>query len=163
MTNGMKTAIVAGFVGAYGLGVWTGPHVRDIDTSAQTEEVAVNAAPEPAAAPVVRTTERREAPAPVVSLEASAEPVQKHVKPLLTWGSDPKKAAEGFTSAEQFVTVAHAAKNTKVPFMLLKHRVLNEGQSLESAIRTSKPELDASLEADRARLDARAELSRIGN
>jgi hypothetical protein len=161
MTNGMKTAIVAGVVAAYGLGVWTAPQVRDISTDVPVNEVVVDATPDRTPAPVVRTRTPAVAPETVSTLEASAESVQKHVKPLLTWGSDPKKAAEGFTSAEQFVTLAHAAKNTAVPFMLLKHRVLNEGQSLEAAIRTSKPELDASLEADRARLDARAELSRM--
>lgn len=45
--------------------------------------------------------------------------------------------------------------------MLLKHRVLNEKQSLASAIRASKPELDATLEADRATLEARANLARL--
>ena len=67
-------------------------------------------------------------------------------------------AVEGFTSAEQFATLAHAARNTQVPFILLKHRVLTEGQSLEDAIRASKPDIDARTEALRARGEARADI-----
>lgn len=165
MTLSTKTAITAGLIGAFGLGVWTAPHVRNIDMDPPVEQVEMS---EPVVetrtvreAPVVVTRVRSEAYAPVVRLEASAAPVQKHVKPLLTWGTDTQKAADGFTSAEQFVTVAYAAKNTQVPFILLKHRVLNEKKSLEAAIRTSKPDIDAALEADRARLEARADLARM--
>lgn len=165
MTLSTKTAITAGLIGAFGLGVWTAPHVRDIDVNPPVEQVEMS---EPAAAtraartaPVEVAYDRTDAYAPTVKMEASAAPVQKHVKPLLTWGTDINKAAAGFTSAEEFVTVAHAAKNTQVPFILLKHRVLNEKKSLEAAIRASKPDIDAALEADRARLDARADLSRM--
>jgi hypothetical protein len=167
MTSSANTAIAAGFIGAFGLGVWTAPHVRNIDMDVNPPVEQVEMA-EPVAeprtvrdTPVVVVRDRSESYAPVVVLEASAAPVQKHVKPLLTWGTDTQKAAEGFTSAEEFVTVAHAAKNTQVPFILLKHRVLNEKKSLEAAIRASKPELDAALEADRARLEARADLARM--
>lgn len=166
MTFSTKTAITAGLIGAFGLGVWTAPHVRNMDINPPVAQVETT---EPVAevrtarrTPTVVTRDRTEAYAPLVMLEASAAPVQKHVKPLLSWGTDTQKAAEGFTSAEEFVAVAHAAKNTQVPFILLKHRVLNEKQSLEAAIRASKPDIDAALEADRARLDARADLSRMG-
>lgn len=170
MTRSAKTAITAGLIGAFGLGVWTAPHVRNIDLKPEVEQVEmVEPAPEPVEdvraprrAPVTVARDRTETYAPAVVLEASAAPVQKHVRPLLTWGTDTRKAAEGFTSAEEFVTVAHAAKNTQVPFILLKHRVLNEKKSLEAAIRASKPDIDANLEADRARLEARADLARMG-
>ena len=56
------------------------------------------------------------------------------------------------------MTVAHAARNTKVPFMVLKHRVLNEGQSLADAIHEFKPALDAKAEVQRARVAARTDL-----
>ena len=69
------------------------------------------------------------------------------MKPVLARGTKLPLAVEGFTSAEQFATLAHAARNTQVPFILLKHRVLTEGQSLEDAIRASKPDLDARTEA----------------
>ena len=49
------------------------------------------------------------------------------VKAVLNPGAKPEIAAADFANAEQFMTVAHAARNTQVPFMVLKHRVLNEG------------------------------------
>ena len=61
-------------------------------------------------------------------------------------------------SAEQFATLAHAARNTQVPFILLKYRVLNEGQSLENAILASKPDVDAHAEVIRARAEAKEDL-----
>ena len=60
--------------------------------------------------------------------------------------------------AEQFATLAHAARNTQVPFILLKHRVLTEGQTLEEAIRASKPDIDAHVEALKAKGMARADI-----
>jgi hypothetical protein len=70
-------------------------------------------------------------------------------------------AAEGFESAEQFATVAHAARNTDVPFMVLKHRVLNEGRTLADAIHEAKPDLDAKAEVDRAQIAARSDVAAI--
>jgi hypothetical protein len=162
MTIATKAGITAGVLGAFWLGVLAAPSVRHGDSPVEQIEVvrAADASPTPTAAP--RVTE-----GPSVSetrataMAASAEPVQKHAKSLLSQGTDTSKAADGFANAEQFVTVAYAAKNTEVPFVLLKHRVLNENQSLAEAIRTSKPELDATLEADRARLEARATLARM--
>jgi len=72
-------------------------------------------------------------------------------------------AVEGFTSAEQFATLAHASKNTQVPFILLKHRVLGEGQSLEEAIRASNPEVDAKAEVARARAAAKEDIAAISH
>jgi hypothetical protein len=93
----------------------------------------------------------------------SSEIVLNHVAPLLGSGTDARTAAEGFTSAEQFVAVAHASQSTDVPFVLLKQRVLNENQTLAEAIRSLKPELDAAREAALARRKAQADLSRIAN
>ena len=70
-------------------------------------------------------------------------------------------AIEGFSDAEQFATVAHAAKNTQVPFILLKHRVLTEGQSLEQAIRASKPDIDAKAEVAKARAAAKSDIAAV--
>jgi hypothetical protein len=70
-------------------------------------------------------------------------------------------AVEGFTSAEQFATLAHASKNTQVPFILLKHRVLTEGQSLEQAILESRPDVDAKAEVQRARTAAKEDISSL--
>ena len=85
------------------------------------------------------------------------------MKPVLARGTKVPVAAEGFKDAEQFATVAYAAKNTQVPFILLKHRVITEGQSLEEAIRVSKPEIDAKREVARARAAARSDIAALSN
>ena len=72
-----------------------------------------------------------------------------------------EKAADGFQNAEEFATVAHAAHNTQLPFMLLKHRVLEERMPLDAAIRASKPDIDASAEATKARTEAKADVKAL--
>jgi hypothetical protein len=94
----------------------------------------------------------------VMTIPVSAPEFHARIKPVLARGTKLPLAVEGFTSAEQFATLAHAARNTQVPFILLKHRVLIEGQSLEEAIRASKPEIDAHVEALRAKGEARADI-----
>jgi len=84
--------------------------------------------------------------------------LRDRVKAVLNPGSRPEDAAADFDSAEQFMTVAHAARNTQVPFMVLKDRLLNQGQSLAQAIHEFKPELDAKAEVTRARAAARSDL-----
>ena len=83
------------------------------------------------------------------------------MKPVIARGTKLPLAVEGFTSAEQFATLAHAARNTQVPFILLKHRVLTEGQSLEEAILASKPDIDARMEVNRARDEARSDMQAL--
>ena len=85
------------------------------------------------------------------------------MKPVLARGTKLPVAAEGFRDAEQFATLAHAAQNTQVPFILLKHRVIAEGQSLEQAIRASKPEIDAKGEVARARAAAKSDIAALTN
>ena len=70
-------------------------------------------------------------------------------------------AADGFRSAEEFATVAHAAHNTNVPFMVLKYRVLNEGQTLVNAIHDLKPEVDAKAEVARAGAAAKSDIAAV--
>jgi hypothetical protein len=84
--------------------------------------------------------------------------LRDRVKAVLNPGARLELAAEDFTSAEQFVTVAHAARNTQVPFMVLKDRVLNQNQSLAEAIHEFKPDLDAKAEVKRARVEAQSDL-----
>jgi hypothetical protein len=45
-------------------------------------------------------------------------------KPVLSEGMNLAIAAKGFRSGEEFAAVAHASRNLDVPFMVLKHRVL---------------------------------------
>jgi hypothetical protein len=70
-------------------------------------------------------------------------------------------ASADFVDAEQFAAVAHAARNTEVPFMVLKHRIVEEGKRLEDAIREFKPELNAAAEADRARRQAKSDVEAL--
>ena len=109
------------------------------------------------------TAPRRAVPraAAKAAIPVSAPELQAHLKPLLNKGSDMTLAASDFRDAEQFAAVAHAARNTKVPFVLLKHRVVNEGKSLAEAIRESKPDLNALEEANRARAEARSDIAAL--
>jgi hypothetical protein len=84
------------------------------------------------------------------------------LKPVLNRGRT-WPAADGFRDAEQFATVAHAARNTEVPFVLLKHRVLNEGRSLADAIHASKPDVDAKGETSRAATEAKSDIAAISS
>jgi hypothetical protein len=90
-----------------------------------------------------------------------APELHARLKPVLNRGTKMELADDGFSSAEQFAMIAHAAKNTGVPFVVLKHRVLTEGKSLTAAIRESKPDLNAAAEVRRARAAAREDVSAI--
>jgi hypothetical protein len=85
--------------------------------------------------------------------------VRDRVQKVLNRGAKMELAAENFQDAEEFVTVAHAARNTGVPFVVLKDRVLNQGQTLADAIHQSKPDVDAKAEVARAREAAQADLA----
>ena len=168
MTWGKALAAALALAAAFALGVWTGPSLRNRPTSVAAER-------SPADAPQRANTVARKGPergerqarasreAPVAKLSASEPDVHKHLKPILNLGTNMEIASEGFRDAEQFAMVAHAARNTQVPFMVLKHRVLNEKKSLAAAIEDSKPSLDATAEARRARDQARKDMAAIGN
>jgi hypothetical protein len=160
------SAITAGFLGAFALGVWTGPALVDRDGSQADMAAVTKDAPaesRPAATPAPRRSAR---PAAASSASARVVPVSApelhtQLKPLLNQGSNMTRAAEGFKDAEQFAAVAHAARNTEVPFVLLKDRVLNKHKTLAAAISEFKPELDGMTEANRARQAARSDLARL--
>jgi hypothetical protein len=160
VTTAKSLALIAGLTGAIALGIWAAP--RLIDRPADTPATVVA---EPAAAPAPKArveTRRRVHPAPVApAVAVDAPELHARLKPVLNRGTKMNLAAEGFSTAEQFATVAYAAKNTGVPFVVLKHRVLEEGKSLTAAIRELKPDLDAASEARRARAAAREDLSAI--
>lgn len=171
MTFAKTAALTAGFVAAFGLGVWTGPRLVD-----RTPNVVADLAPVivETPAPVVPTepVKTRTARAAAVGGATAFTPMRttvavntpelhQRLKPLLNKGARMDVAAEGFNSAEQFATVVHASQNTDVPFMLLKHRVLNEGDTLVAAIRKSKPHVDAVVEVDRARAEARSDIATL--
>ena len=182
MTFGKAGLITAGFVAAFALGVMTGPTIRDNWSRMNAPEEAVAAQPAETSAPAPVKADR---PAPRAKASSSRadeavapkkasntiqtiavnlwEPeLRDRVKAVLNPGSNLEIAGADFDSSEQFMTVAHAARNTKVPFMVLKDRVLNQGQSLAEAIHEFKPELDAKAEVTRARAAARADLEIAG-
>ena len=177
MTMGKMTALAFGLVGGFALGVWTGPHLvqradraesavhqtvvvpdadhpRDAALEAKQARAARAAAARTAAAAAAARTAR-------VNVDVDAPALQERLKPVLNRGANMALAAEGFRSAEQFATVAHASRNTEVPFVLLKHRVLVEGKSVADAIRESKPAANAAVEANLARAQARSDIAEI--
>lgn len=184
-TRGLvRSAATLGLVGGLALGVWIGSEMTS-GREASAPEPAVVTAPAaevPAVSPqpdkpkrvtrvarVDRPAAAVEAPAPesgpklVMTIPVSAPELHARMKPVLARGTKLPFAAEGFRDAEQFATLAHAAKNTEVPFILLKHRVITEGQSLEAAIRASKPDIDARGEVARARAAARSDIAALRN
>jgi hypothetical protein len=182
MTVAKAGLLTAGFVAVFAVGVMTGPTIRDNWSRMNAPETAVAAptaeesAPSPVKAdrpaPRARASSSREDD--VVAAKKASNTIQTipvslwepelrdRVKAVLNPGARLEIAAADFDSPEQFVTVAHAARNTKVPFMVLKDRVLNQGQSLSEAIREFKPELDARAEVTRARAAARSDLEIAG-
>jgi hypothetical protein len=134
---------------------------QESTSNARTEQPA-----KPLTAPVAAEPEEHVArpharTAAVPSVPASTPTLQKALKPLLSRGTNMDKAADGFDSGVQFAAVAHAAKNTSVPFVVLKHRVLNEKKTLAAAIHESKPALNAKREATKAWDQARTEVSEL--
>ena len=187
MKSGRTSAATLGLVGGLALGAWIGSEMTLLDsrevttpqpaavTAQAIEEPAVPATPAKArrvtrsarvsraARAVVDTPASASAPKLVMTIPVSAPELHQRMKPVLARGTKLPLAVEGFTSAEQFATLAHAARNTQVPFILLKHRVLNEGQSLEEAIRISKPDIDARAEASRAKSAAKSDIAALSD
>lgn len=183
MTVGKATALTAAFVGVFALGVAVGPSVRDglwdgnTRTAVPPAETIATTAPTPAASATPAKTARARAttasrkpaaPGSVTSRTASpvvpaSEPrLHARLKPVLNRGARMDVAAEGFRNAQEFATVAHAARNTDVPFMVLKHRVVTEGRTLADAIHEAKPEVDAKAEVARAAAAAKSDLDAVG-
>ena len=145
-------------------GVGIAPYVTDRQARSETASVEMTAddatvKTAPVAAP---RPAPREAAVRISKVSITTPEFHQRMRPVLADGTNVDKASTGFRSAEQFATVAYAARNTGIPFVLLKHRVLAQGQSLTAAIRASKPELDAKSEVNRARAEAEADLWSVG-
>jgi hypothetical protein len=161
MTFGHATSLTLGLAGAMALGVWAGPHMGV--GSAPSAPVAVDLTqPMPTPAPAARLASATAARRALPAVSTTAPELQARLKPVFNDGTDLAIAANGFRSAEQFATVAHASRNTEVPFVLLKHRVLDEGKTLTTAIRESRPAINADIEVERARAEARSTIATIG-
>ena len=178
MTSGKMVLLGVGIAGAVVLGVMVGPRlVHHDDTTvatappasesmASTEKEASAPATPRAKAPVSKTADRSErtiAPERVPTLPADKPELQARLKPVLNQGAKMDIAAEGFRSGEQFAAVAHAARNTSIPFMVLKHRVVDEHKTLVQAIRESRPDLNAQHESTRAHDAARYDIAVISS
>ena len=167
MTLGKASALTAAFVAVFAAGVWTGPYMTrhwqpESSTAVSAPAPSTNVPATATATPAPRTARRHaEAPKAASTLPPTAPAVQTILKPLMNRGTNMEVAAEGFHSAEQFATVAHAAKNTGVPFMVLKERVLNQGKPLSTAIRESKPDINVAAEASLALGQARRDISSL--
>ena len=165
MTLGKASALTAAFIAVFAAGVWTGPYMtRHWQPDSSTAVSAPAPSPKPAETVAVtpKTASRHAEFSKAASGPAPTAPeVQKLLKPLLNKGTNMEVAAEGFHNAEQFATVAHAAKNTGVPFMVLKHRVLNQNKPLSTAIRESKPDINVAAEASLALGQARRDISSL--
>ena len=161
MTSGKATLLTIGLAGALaiGIGLWAANHRE----SSTPDSATVADAPSAPIAPErsTKTAPRADAVTAVAMRPVSPQsPELEHrVKPLLKKGTNMDVAAEGFKDWRDFATIAHASHNTQVPFMVLKHHVLNEGRTLESVISEFKPDLDAKAEASRAREEASQDLA----
>ena len=181
MTAGKAAALTAGFLGAFAVGVVVGPSVHERLSvrkrpsrfpRQRTRQPSLHQEPCPRTpVPRARATApaRKMAPSSAAKANAasSSVPVSEprlhaRLKPVLNRGARMDVAAEGFRSAEEFATVAHAARNTDVPFMVLKHRVLVDGRTLADAIHDAKPEADAKAEVARAEAAAKEDLATVG-
>jgi hypothetical protein len=175
MTFAKVSALAGGFLGAMALGVWIGPYVTDrAETMTPAAHVAQpsaaaqpSAVTQPSAAPskIRPAVGRRVAsppPPPATSvISLSAPELHARLKPLLNKGADLNRASEGFGNAEQFAAVAHAARNTEIPFMLLKQRVVTERKTLAAAILELKPDVNAPIEAKRAQAEAKSDIAAL--
>ena len=95
------------------------------------------------------------------AVSASSPALHARLKPLLNRGANVTVAANDFEDAAQFAAVAHAARNTEIPFMLLKHQVLRGGMSLTDAIRSLRPDANAGVEAELAAAEAAVDLASL--
>jgi hypothetical protein len=163
MTVGKATLLTIGLAGALaiGIGLWAANHRESSTPDSATGANAPSAriATERSTKPV---PERRADPVTTVAMRpvSPQSPELEHrLKPLLNRGTNMELAAEGFKDWRDFATIAHASHNTQVPFVVLKHHVLNEGRTLESVISELKPDLDAKAEVSRAREEAAQDLA----
>lgn len=165
MTLGKASLLVAGLAGSMAVGVWIAPHVTDrgAGTATSADSMTLDA-PSPAPVRSVEPSRAERATMTRIATVAPTAPaLHDRLDGVLARGTDAEQAAEGFNDAEQFATLAYLARNTEVPFVLLKHRVLNEGKSMTSAVTMSKPDINAALEVNRARAEARADIWAIGS
>ena len=165
MTFGRWLVFAVCLVAAMAVGVWISPHIRGYQSAAvQTAETPQSAKQTVPRRPAVsaRSAKSRAADtAKATNISLTAPELHAQLKPLLNKGANMNVAAQDFRDAEQFAEVAHAARNTEIPFMVLKHRVVNEHKPLATAIRELKPDVDAAAHAKRAQAEARSDMAAL--
>ena len=142
MTSGKATLLTIGIAGALAIGI-------GLSIANHRESTTADSARRADAVPAVAMRH----------VSPQSPELEHRLKPLLNKGTKMDSAAEGFKDWRDFATIAHASHNTQVPFVVLKHHVLNEGRTLESVISEFKPDLDAKAEASRAREEAAQDLA----
>jgi hypothetical protein len=165
MTFGRWLAFAVCLVAAMAVGIWVSPYIRGDQSATAVQTVgepAQSAETSQTAKQPVRSARPRAADtANATNISLSAPELHAQLKPLLNKGADMNVAAQDFRDAEQFATVAHAARNTEIPFMVLKHRVVTERKPLATAIRELQPNVDAAAQARRAQAEAQADLAAL--
>jgi hypothetical protein len=176
MTFGRWLTFAVCLVAAMAIGIWISPYIRGYQwaTAVQTVGEPAQSAETPQSAkqtaqsrPAVSTHSARpraaDTTAKATNISLSAPELHAQLKPLLNKGANMNVAAQDFRDAEQFAAVAHAARNTEIPFMVLKHRVVNERKPLATAIRELKPDVDAAAQAKRAQAEARSDIAALAS
>jgi hypothetical protein len=170
-----KAAIAIGAAGVAAQTIWLvsapgtvkTPIDRDARTVADRPDVTRTSLPKRAAVTAETAPVRPNESTVVMPSYLVTQPkLADRVQPLLQRGADVELAAQGFESPELFAAVAHAAYNLDVPFVVLKHRVLNERLTLSKAIAATRPDVRANEEASRAVAAARADVfesKRVGS
>jgi hypothetical protein len=79
---------------------------------------------------------------------------------LLPPGTDLRAEASGFRTLGDFVAAAHVSNNLAIPFASLKAKIV-KGDSLGEAIQALRPDIDAQIEARKARAMAADDLARV--
>jgi hypothetical protein len=79
---------------------------------------------------------------------------------LLPAGTDLRAEASGFRTLGDFVAAAHVSNNLAIPFASLKAKIV-KGDSLGEAIQALRPEIDAQIEARKARAMAADDLAKV--
>jgi hypothetical protein len=70
-------------------------------------------------------------------------------------GTNLMQAADGFKNLGQFVAAVNVSNNLGIPFADLKTKMVTDGKSLGQSIQALRPEVSATVEAQRAEYDAR--------
>ena len=167
MTLGRWLIFAVCLVAAMAVGIWMSPYVRHhlstatVQSASDHEQSAPSTAPTAPARPAKARATDNTAAAKARTISLAAPELHAQLKPLLNKGADMNLAAQDFRDAEQFAAVAHAARNTDIPFMVLKHRVVTEHKSLATAIRELQPKVDAAVEAKRAQAEARSDIAAL--